>query len=145
MPAPLSKPDPMAALSMKTEREPVYVQIAKLNKALENSSVLPGDVLRGVTCTNFVYEVPLQPHPVIFSAFPGNLPVSASDNSMHEGLLCTQNCFPLAGHQMLWHSQQHLPPADTGTVGSRSSKEDHSAVWSGQAEVDAGHWSSEKG
>ena len=33
------------------------LQIAKLNKALENSSVQVGDVLRGVTCTNFVYEV----------------------------------------------------------------------------------------
>ena len=39
----------------------VLLQIAKLNKALENSSVQVGDVLRGVTCTNFVYEVRICP------------------------------------------------------------------------------------
>ena len=39
----------------------MLLQIAKLNKALENSSVQVGDVLRGVTCTNFVYEVSICP------------------------------------------------------------------------------------
>ena len=30
--------------------------MAKLNRVLEDSSVLVGDVLRGFTCTNFVYR-----------------------------------------------------------------------------------------
>lgn len=34
----------------------MHMQVAKLNKALENSSAMVGDVLRAVTCTNFVYQ-----------------------------------------------------------------------------------------
>ncbi len=30
--------------------------MAKLNRVLEDSSVMAGDVLRGFTCTNFVYQ-----------------------------------------------------------------------------------------
>ena len=41
----------------KLQETVLMLQIAKLNKALESSSVQVGDVLRGVTCTNFVYEV----------------------------------------------------------------------------------------
>ncbi|EIE24020.1 hypothetical protein COCSUDRAFT_5564, partial [Coccomyxa subellipsoidea C-169] len=31
-------------------------KVAKLNRVLEDSSVMAGDVLRGFTCTNFVYQ-----------------------------------------------------------------------------------------
>ena len=31
-------------------------QVAKLSRVLEDSSVMAGDVLRGFTCTNFVYQ-----------------------------------------------------------------------------------------
>ena len=45
------------------------LQVAKLNKALESSSVQVGDVLRGVTCTNFVYEVCRTPATCCLSSF----------------------------------------------------------------------------
>ena len=34
--------------------------MAKLNRALESSCLKVGDVLRGVTCTNFVYQTQAQ-------------------------------------------------------------------------------------
>ncbi len=53
----------------------ITVQVAKLNKALESSSVQVGDVLRGVTCTNFVYEVRmLHQHAHLFSFYKDALP-----------------------------------------------------------------------
>lgn len=33
----------------------VPVQVAKLDRVMAGSSLMVGDVLRGVTCTNFVY------------------------------------------------------------------------------------------
>ena len=32
-----------------------HAQVARLDRVMAGSSLLPGDVLRGVTCTNFVY------------------------------------------------------------------------------------------
>ena len=33
----------------------MHAQVAKLDRVMAGSSLLPGDVLRGVTATNFVY------------------------------------------------------------------------------------------
>ena len=119
------------------------LQIAKLNKALESSSVQVGDVLRGVTCTNFVYEVTvagchsLPPACGCAKIMMAECKARAPSFSIQHGHGASSSSCML--------SNMCFPFADASPVGRCSAKEDYCAVWRGQAEVATGHGRTEKG